>query len=474
MQPEPGGGAFHGLLTLLDYSVSMEPSSNTETSVPGDPRPASAVSTMVGVVGLIGLAGWTAIGRAYEMVGPLAALCAVFACGVPMVLWSLLVDKVHRSPTTGIVWSRPPRPLAETLDISIAKIAGLWVTWAAIGCFYCIGRWYWDGAYQFAIFVLGVGSIPMLLFSVPYVLWLDRRLEEPRDGAWHLGQLIAGKSHRVDREILYEHFRSWAVKGFFLAFMISIVPGNWAETVGKPVADILADPASLARWLIGVTFLIDVCFASVGYMLTMKPLDAHIRSTNPYAAGWTAALICYPPFILMNPGGPLDYRQGGAEWAHWLDAYPTIMVIVSVVLVALTSIYAWATVAFGLRFSNLTHRGILTHGPYAWTKHPAYLSKNLFWWLAMMPFLATSGNPVDMIRNTVVLAVIGGIYYWRALTEERHLLADPDYQDYAAWMDRNAPIPRLIRAWRGDASTLRRPARSPRRQARRSPTAPRP
>jgi protein-S-isoprenylcysteine O-methyltransferase Ste14 len=428
----------------------MNAETRIEPLVRHDPRPASAVSTMVGVAGLAGLAGWAAIGHMFGMVGPLAALCAVFACGIPMVLWSLLVDKVHRNPTTGIDWDRPVRPLSETLDISIAKIAGLWVTWAAIGCFYCIGRWYWDGAYQFAIFVIGVASIPMLIFSAPYVLWLDRRLEEPRDGAWHLGQLIAGKNHRVDREILYDYFRAWAVKGFFLAFMISIVPGNWVATVGTPAAEIAANPANLARWLIGVAFLVDVVFASVGYMLTMKPLDSHIRSANPYAAGWTAALICYPPFILMNSGGPLDYRQGTAEWTHWLDGYPLVLAAVGVLLVALTGIYAWATVAFGLRFSNLTHRGILTHGPYAWTKHPAYLTKNLFWWLAAMPFLATTGNPVDMIRNTAILAVIGGIYYWRARTEERHLMADPAYRDYAAWMERNAPIPRIINSFRDD------------------------
>src|SRR3546814_10045798 len=104
------------------------------------------------------------------------------------------------------------------------------------------------------------------------------------------------------------------------------------------------------------------------------------------------------------------------------------MALTGIVLVLLTAVYAWATVAFGLRFSNLTHRGILTHGPYAWTKHPAYVSKNLFWWLATLPFLATSGNPVDMIRNTVVLAMVSGVYYWRARTEEWHLMADPAYR----------------------------------------------
>ncbi len=160
-----------------------------------------------------------------------------------------------------------------------------------------------------------------------------------------------------------------------------------------------------------------------------------------------AALICYPPFILMNNGGPLDYHPGTAGetgWVHWLQGYPLLTAFWGAWLVFLTGVYAWATVAFGFRFSNLTHRGILTHGPYAWTKHPAYLSKNLFWFFAILPFLATTGNPVDMIRNTAVLGLVACVYYWRARTEERHLSADPVYREYAEWMERNGPIPRLI------------------------------
>ncbi len=433
----------------------MNAETKFEADLRYDPRPKSAVSTGVGVVGLVGLFLWFAVSRAYGMEGPIAALSALLACGIPMVAWSLIVDKVHRSPTTGIDWDSPPRPLSATLDISIAKIAGLWVTWAAIGCLYCIGRWYWDGQYLFAMYVLGLASVPLLVLSVPYVLWLDRRLKEPRDGAWHFGQLIAGKTERVDREVLYEHFRSWAVKGFFLAFMISIVPGNWADTIRAPAAEIASHPVSLVRWLIGAMFTVDVCFATVGYVLTMKPLDAHIRSANPYAAGWMAALICYPPFILMDPGGPLNYHQGTFgenSWSYWLEGYPLLTAAIGFFLVLLTGIYAWATVAFGIRFSNLTHRGILTHGPYAWTKHPAYVSKNLFWWVATLPFLATTGNPVDMIRNTALLAIISGVYYWRARTEERHLMADPAYRDYADWMERNAPLPRLMRRLRAGSA----------------------
>ena len=412
-----------------------------------DPRPRSAVSTGVGLAGLAGLLTWAAIARSFGMAGPLSALCAMIACGIPMLLWSILVDKVHRRPTTGIDWSRPPRPLGEISDISLVKIVGLWSIWAAIGALYCIARWYWDGAYLFAMYVLGAAAIPMLVLSIPYVLWLDRRLKEPRDGAWHFGNLVIGRAHLVDWPALHEFFRQWAIKGFFLAFMISIVPGNWANTILPESEWITAHPVNLTIWLIRAMFMIDVTFASVGYVLTLKPLDAHIRSANPYAAGWTAALICYPPFILMGMGGPLDYHPGTAGedgWIHWLQNWPLLTVFNGAFMVFLTGVYAWATLAFGMRFSNLTHRGILTHGPYAWTKHPAYVSKNLFWWCAVMPFLAASGNPVDAIRNTAVLALVSGVYYWRARTEERHLSADPAYREYAEWMDRNGPIPRLV------------------------------
>jgi protein-S-isoprenylcysteine O-methyltransferase Ste14 len=196
-------------------------------------------------------------------------------------------------------------------------------------------------------------------------------------------------------------------------------------------------------------FVVDVQLATVGYMLTMKPLDAHIRTANPCLAGWVAALMCYPPFILVSQGRLIDYEVNTAKWDFWFQDYPALLGFWGALLVILTAIYAWATMAFGLRFSNLTHRGILTHGPYAFTKHPAYLSKNAFWWLSYLPFLVTSGSVTDAVRNTVMISIVSAIYYWRAKTEEKHLMADPAYAEYAAWMERNAAIPRFFAALRG-------------------------
>jgi protein-S-isoprenylcysteine O-methyltransferase Ste14 len=120
------------------------------------------------------------------------------------------------------------------------------------------------------------------------------------------------------------------------------------------------------------------------------------------------------------------------------------MMLWGAVLVALVAVYAWATMAFGIRFSNLTHRGVLTHGPYRLTRHPAYVSKNLSWWVGSMPFLVTAGGWTEGLRNTLLLAAVSGIYYWRAKTEEKHLLADPAYVAYWNWAQGNALVPRLF------------------------------
>jgi protein-S-isoprenylcysteine O-methyltransferase Ste14 len=426
-----------------------------------DTLPRSDVSVAVGLAGLAGLFAWIMICRNWAglaetfgipgprapLSGPYAALLGVVFSGLPMIAWSVLVDKVHRRASTGLDWDNPRR-LADVVHISVTKLAGLWATWLVIGGLYCIARWYWSGQYLFAIEVLAFGAVPLLIGSIPYVLWIDRLMVNPRDHVWHFGAMLIGREAFDPQEVKH-HLRGWAVKGFFIAFMISIVPGGFQSIVSAQIDTIWGDPVAMTRWLTEFLFVIDVQIAMVGYLMTFRPLDAHIRTANPYLAGWVAALICYPPFLLMYSGGPLDYQQNTGDWAMWLEGNQALLWIWGGALVALTAIYAWATVAFGLRFSNLTYRGVLTNGPYRFTRHPAYLSKNAYWWLATMPFIATTGSPVDMIRNTALLAMISAVYYWRARTEEAHLLGeDAKYRDYHAWMARRgtitAPLERLM------------------------------
>lgn len=430
-------------------------------------RPKSAVSTGVGIAGLAAFFGWLMIARAYGMDGELSALTSVLVIAVAMVCWSVFVDKVHRNPTTGIDWALR-RPWADVHAITPVKVAGLWATWAIIAFFYCVFRFYWGGSFLFALKWLGIAACMFVPLSIPYLLWIDRRLVEPRDGAWHFGQwLIGGDDY--DTAQIWKHWRAWGVKAFFTVFMISIVPGGFKFLIFPAWQELLTNPVALTGFCITLLFVIDVHCATVGYILTMRPLDAHIRTANPYGMGWVAALICYPPFVLMNPGAPLFYGQGTAGfvasnnhdidngWIVWLEhwhAAPWMFWVWGALLVALTAIYAWATVAFGLRFSNLTHRGIITHGPYAYTRHPAYVAKNAFWWLSSLVFLPWDGSVVTAVRNVTILSLVSGVYYWRAKTEERHLLADPSYRAYWDWAQQNALIPRLCQRFTGMARPM--------------------
>lgn len=427
-------------------------------------RPPSDVSPAVGLVGLAALCAWVAIARFWphlvdafglpgpraRLDGPHAAIFGLVVITVPMVLWSVLVDKVHRRPSTGIDWSLRR---TGTFDwrVSATKIAGLWATWAIIAALYCLCRWYWDGSYYFAMRVLAWLGAGMVVLSVPYVLWLDRVMLRPRDHSWHFGALLTFQQGWEQSEV-WKHWRAWIIKAFFGAFMISIVPGNFANVVNVDSAALWTDPVRVAAFVINGFFLVDVAVGTVGYIVTLRPLDAHIRSGNPFLGGWVAALLCYPPFVwgVVGNGQVLSYEHGTADWAFWLGGQPVLLWLWAGWLVLLTGAYAWATFAFGIRFSNLTYRGVLTNGPYRFTRHPAYLSKNLFWWCAVMPFLVTSGNPVDAIRNIFFLLCVNGIYYWRARTEEAHLLGeDAKYAAYHAWMAQHgaitAPLTRLCR-----------------------------
>lgn len=117
-------------------------------------------------------------------------------------------------------------------------------------------------------------------------------------------------------------------------------------------------------------------------------------------------------------------------------------------ILALTGVYTWATVVFGPRFSNLTNRGIITSGPFRWTKHPAYISKNLSWWLIAVPFVSQQGAGAAAL-NCLALLGVNAIYWIRAKTEERHLMQDPVYQEYAAWVAANGWWAKCRRVWNG-------------------------
>lgn len=411
-------------------------------------RPASAVSVGSGLAGFGALISVFAIGLMAKWDAVTLTLAVLTATAAASALWDVLVDKVHLRPSTGLDWSNP-RPLSEISGIVAVKLIGLAATFGLIAFGYQILANYQASKFDFYFWTIQQFGMIFLASCPIYVLLTTRYMIEPRDKLWQFGRLVTGGRADVDMELVKDHILSWGIKTFFLAFLFSIVLPVFGPVLYFNIENAFSGIVPFFLMMVAFMFVLDVCFGTLGYVMTFRPLDSHIRSANPYLAAWVFAVMCYPPFEVMYGDGPLNPWENGDSWHVWLADMPVMLIIWGIVMTVLTGIYASATMIFGIRFSNLTNRGILTNGPYRYFKHPAYLSKNIYWWFAYMPFLTTTGDPVTAVRSCVLLCLVNVVYYMRAKTEEKHLMHDPDYRAYSAWIAEHGVIPKTMRRLRG-------------------------
>jgi isoprenylcysteine carboxyl methyltransferase (ICMT) family protein YpbQ len=284
---------------------------------------------------------------------------------------------------------------------------------------------------------------PCLVLVPPYLVWADRRTREEHDELLEFGLLLSGRQRNLDGALLRRHALGWTVKAFFLPLMAVYLSQEINFLYGIVRTLNLYAFTRYDAWY-HLCFAIDLLFCVVGYIATLRLFDSQIRSVEPTLLGWLVALVCYQPFYSVLGSAYLQY-EGAVNFSGWLAGSPLLRDALGVVIICLSLLYALATVAFGLRFSNLTHRGIITNGPYRYSKHPAYLTKNLSWWLISVPF-ALDGGWVAALRHCLLLLLLNGIYYLRARTEERHLSRDPVYVAYAEWMNEHGVLAPLGRA----------------------------
>ncbi len=205
---------------------------------------------------------------------------------------------------------------------------------------------------------------------------------------------------------------------------------HYVQTHGAsylPSADDVAPLAAPSSWtLAGVRrvtdyyydliFALDCAWALMGYLSESRWLGNKTRSVEPTGLGWLVALFCYPPFNEVT--GTYLPLNAGAQ----LFATPTPALVCRVLMLMAFTVYVAATLAFGMKFSNLTNRGIVSRGPYRFMRHPAYVCKGFAWWMENLPTITP--------MTAFFLVLVNGVYAMRAWTEERHLSRDPEYVAY--------------------------------------------
>lgn len=366
--------------------------------------------------------------------------CLAVMAWVAMLLLGtdLLVNRVHRRASTGLDFTHHDPSLQRTA----VKLLGLLGTLALLDLGYMGFPLYSDPLYAPFFSMLPLLLPLWLIAAPPYFYLVDRRMRAPYDGYWQMGQVLLLKWRDVDRRMLGQYLLGWLVKGFFLPLMFGYLCQDMAKLLGYAGAA-MSGTKPIYDAAFTVMYFADVALVSVGYLVTFRVTDTHLRSTEPTLLGWAVALACYQPFWGLVSGSFLAYRTD-QDWETWLAPLPGLYLAWGAVILLLTAVYLWATLSFAGRFSNLTHRGILTNGPYRFTKHPAYLSKNLSWWLIAVPFLADGGWWDGVLRCLMLLGV--NLLYWlRARTEERHLSRDPVYVQYALWMEQYGLLRPLLR-----------------------------
>jgi protein-S-isoprenylcysteine O-methyltransferase Ste14 len=400
----------------------------------------SAAGALTGMAGVSAALLAVALMRDWPLPLHLKTLAAITAAGMAMAVVDLQLYRVNLNPTTGLAVA-PIRPF--NLARTVQKLIGFWLTLGPIAALYWLLPVYSEPFYEPFVQACFY-CLPALLILAPlYIGYVDRLQIEPHDAYLDVALLCSGK-RPTNWTALTAHARGWAVKAFFLPLMF--VFGN--DSLAKILADTspLDSFQQLCSFGIDLLYLIDVLLAVVAYTLTLRLFDSHIRSAEPTVAGWVVCLICYPPFWGAIGAKYLAYDQDGLYWGDFFGGYPILYVLWGSAILALVTVYVWATMVFGLRFSNLTNRGIITSGPYRWVKHPAYLCKNASYWLISVPFLNNSDWSVA-VKSCLLLAGLNAVYWLRAVTEERHLAADPAYREYQAFIANDGLWARLRRSW---------------------------
>jgi protein-S-isoprenylcysteine O-methyltransferase Ste14 len=220
------------------------------------------------------------------------------------------------------------------------------------------------------------------------------------------------------------------LKFIYLPMMIQFLLCNWHDLQGKiwllrgvsPLLTLKCLNLVFFPLFIDIFFIVECGLYAFGYAVESGLLKNEVKSVEPTILGWAVALFCYPPF-----NGFIN------TYVSWYTSDDPVFVgermtlIFKCAVLLCFLVYLWGAISLGTKCSNLTNRGIVTRGAFAYVRHPAYVAKNLAWWLCLVPALSVPGLAVPAVLS---MAFWSFLYYLRAITEERHLINDPEYQEY--------------------------------------------
>lgn len=409
------------------------------------PPPPSASSFLINLIGgLSFIASIKLIHFFYPEIDAFQlSIFSVLAAIIPTLLCELLFLKVHLRPSTGLI----PKTKPDRNRLSI-KLLGYYGSIAVVTGLYLLIPEYDKDLYDTAFLYLLLLLLIYITIGWLYFSEVDPRMEDPYDGFWHAGNLFAGRWDKVDKEILKSHVKSFLLRMYFIPLMFFYITYNVQmvldghEGFSHTILPNMTDSPALAVtkfFLLLYFFLaaIDTLFAVIGYLMTFRIFDSHIRSTDPTFLGWFVCIICYSPFWeIVFITSIFHDLYSNPEWYKWFENSTLLLAIWGPFVLIGMCLEALTTLSFGIRFSNLTYRGLISSGTFRLSKHPQYIFKMMNRFFFLVPFLSMYGI-FGAIKTMLMFFGLCFIYYLRAKTEENHLSIYPEYVEYANWVNRN-------------------------------------
>lgn len=202
------------------------------------------------------------------------------------------------------------------------------------------------------------------------------------------------------------------IRGFFLLYCLWLLQLHHGLALQAPAA-------SGFEHFLRMTDGIKISIGLGAFVLVSRILGNHPRSVDASPLSWLATLACYPPLGLWLAGiatlAPLDTAP---------MASPALQALHGLLTTAWMLVYCSDILAWGDRFSQLSYRGLVRHGPFAYLRHPAYASKCALVALGVAPGLSSQ----QWLAPCGFVLLTWGLYWLRARGERIHLMRYPEYR----------------------------------------------
>ncbi len=352
-------------------------------------------------------------------------------------------------------------PIKEVFYNSFIKYLGV-----VFGMFLILFMYWMIPEYQILKYLNPINEAKFFIFTLvlvcagPMIFLSEYFLGHKNDGTYNMGLFVTLQTEKVDWKSFRDGILEWLIRLIFLTLNFTSAVKLMGTYRSNPAYFLDHSFLNAVFVLESLIFFIILIVILPGYLFSWRLIGTDTKKIDSTWFAWIVLLICYQPFV--GPVFQTTFKYvpevalvtNGSILSYYFSGIPILLYVIGFAIILFALIHLWAEAIIGIRSSNISNKGIITNGPFLFTKHPVYLSKIFGWFLISLPFF-NALTALESFRLGLAFLVICAIYVGRSVSEERLLATDPTYVKYALYMDKYATFafigkifPFMSFAWR--------------------------